>query len=328
MNRLLVIVVVLLVPVAVLTYDDTEFVYNENIENNISLELAKINDGIKKSDEVVKKEIKEEPKTQVLVSNNKDKSSPYSVDLEDYIIGVVAGEMPASFNMEALKAQAVAARSYALYKQKNIKGYVLSASINDQVYLSEEQMKSKWGSDYEYYYERVKKAVNDTKGEVMTYNDQVIIAYYFAISNGFTESSSTVFNETKDYLVSVPSEWDKNYQSYTSTASMLRENFCSRLNINCDNIVISNVERGSNNYVRKITINNQVFTGLQIFNKLNLKSTDFTITVNGGEVLIKTNGFGHGVGMSQYGAQGMANNGSNYKDILKHYYQNVKITNI
>ena len=141
----------------------------------------------------------------------------------------------------------------------------------------------------------------------------MLISYYFAISNGYTDDAKVVFNENRSYLVSVPSEWDKNFSAYSSTRTMLKSNFCSKLNITCDVVNISNVVRAENNYVREITINGIKFTGREVFNKLSLKSTDFNITVNGDDVTIETFGFGHGVGMSQYGAQGMANASNNYK---------------
>lgn len=319
MNRLLVAVVLILIPVTIVTYDyDTEEVMKGSTLENISLEVP-----VKDQEEP--QVVIEDKKPQVLISNNRDKSNPFTVDLEEYIIGVVAGEMPASFNMEALKAQAVASRTYAMYKMKNLNNYVLSTTINDQVYLNMDQMRSKWGRDFDYYYNRVKKAVDDTKGQVITYDGDLIISYYFAISNGFTDNAVNVFNENKSYLVSVDSKWDKNFSAISSTRTMIKTNFCQKLNISCDNINVSNVVRDSNHYVRSININGKNFTGLYIFNKLGLKSTDFEITLNGNNVIIKTLGFGHGVGMSQYGAQGMAEEGYSYENILKHYYQNTEL---
>lgn len=320
MNKILVIVVIVLLPFALMTEknESLEVVKGDTLEK-ISLEIPLVNS------EVLEPNKSEE---QVLISNNKDKSSPYYVDLEEYIIGVVAGEMPASFNMEALKAQAIASRTYALYKMKNINGYVLSTNINDQVYLSVEQMKKKWGVDFDVYYEKVKKAVMETKGQVLTYNDDIIIAYYFAISNGYTDDAQVVFKENRDYLVSVPSLWDKNYKAYSSTRKISKNTFCEKLNISSLNLTIGKVVRSESNYVREIEINGKKFTGLEVFNKLGLKSTDFTITVSGDVVTIETFGFGHGVGMSQYGAQGMATDGYSFQDILAHYYTNTKISNI
>ncbi len=318
MNRILLIIVVVLIPFALMSKKDntTLAMTTETLEKReLEIPLNTKEESLEENDKPL----------QVLISNNANKSNPYYVDLEEYVIGVVAGEMPASFNLEALKAQAVASRTYALYKLSNIKNYVLSTSISDQVYLNESQMKAKWGNDYSYYYNRIKQAVDATKNQVLKYGDNLAITYYFAISNGYTDNAKTVFNDDKAYLVSVDSSWDKNY-SYISTFSMLKSNFCSRLNINCNSISINNVVRGDNHYVDEITINGIKFTGRQIFNKLNLKSHDFDLSVNGDYINITTYGFGHGVGMSQYGAQGMSTNGYNYEQILTHYYQNTKLS--
>ncbi|MBE6154697.1 MAG: stage II sporulation protein D [Firmicutes bacterium] len=315
MNRLLVLVVFVLLPVTFVTSKEEV----DTVMLGTTLEKIKLDIPVEINDVL-------DSNYQVLISNNSDKSDPYQIDLEEYIIGVVAGEMPASFNMEALKAQAVAARTFAMYKMKNVDNYVLSTTINDQVYLTKEAMVNKWGNDFEYYYNRVKDAVLSTKGEVITYNDDIIISYYFAISNGYTDDAKTVFNEDRSYLVSVDSTWDKDYSSYSSTRTISIDAFCTNLNIVCDGINIENVIRGENNYVREITINGTPFTGREVFNKLSLKSTDFNIKVNGNDIIIETYGFGHGVGMSQYGAQSMANNNYSYKDILKHYYKNTEIS--
>lgn len=319
MNRILVFVVILLVPIAIITSNDQEDDHIiEKDQGNISLEIPISSEENENKEETY----------QVMLSDNSDKSDAFAMDLEDYIIGVVAGEMPASFSLEALKAQAVASRTFALYKMESNKDYVLSTTINDQVYLTQDDMKNKWGNDYEYYYNRVKEAVLDTEGEVLTYNGKLASTYYFAISNGYTDDALTVFQEDRDYLVSVESPWDKDYQSYTSLYTMNKSDFCSKLEITCGDIQVSQVNRADNHYVREVTINGKTFTGIQVFQKLNLKSTDFTITSKGDTMEIQTLGFGHGVGMSQYGAQGMANDGYLYQDILKHYYQNTEITKL
>ncbi len=315
MNRILVFIVILLVPIVIMSENISKERVEDEYENHISLEIPVSSEETKSQD----KEL------QVMLSDKSDKSEAFSMDLEDYVIGVVAGEMPASFSVEALKAQAVASRTFALYKMNSNQNYVLSTTINDQVYLTKEDMQKKWGDDYEYYYNRVKKAVEDTSGEVLTYQGNLASTYYFAISNGYTDDALVVFQEDRDYLVSVDSSWDKNYQSYTSLYTMDKNEFCNKLEISCENIQISQVKRADNHYVREITINDKTFTGIQVFQTLNLKSTDFTITVNNDTVDILTLGFGHGVGMSQYGAQGMANEGYTYEEILTHYYQNTKV---
>ena len=314
MNRVLVIVVLILIPVVVFTTPDVEELEVDKVQD-VSFSIPIFED----------EDIELDDSVQVMLSQNSDKSEAFAMDLEDYVIGVVAGEMPASFSMEALKAQAVASRTFAMYKMSVNNNYVLSTTINDQVYLTMDEMRDKWGNDFEYYYNRVKDAVEATEGEILTFNGDIASTYYFAISNGYTDDALTVFREDKDYLVSVESSWDKNYKAYSSTYTLSKSSFCSKLGISCDTLNISDVIRADNHYVRSITINGTVFSGLDVFHKLNLKSTDFTITVNGDSVSIVTLGFGHGVGMSQYGALGMALDGYDYQDILKYYYLDTEI---
>ena len=320
MNRLLVLAVLILIPIAILTTPEEEkAVLNSDTVENISLEVpVDVSEDRKEDQESI----------QVMLSNNSDKSEAFAMDLEDYVIGVVAGEMPASFSMEALKAQAVASRTFAMYKMSINNDYVLSTTINDQVYLTMEAMRNKWGDDFLYYYNRVKDAVLATEGEILTFDGNIASTYYFAISNGYTDDALTVFREDKDYLVSVESPWDKNYRAYSSTYTLSKTSFCSKLGITCDTVNISDVVRANNQYARSITINGTTFTGLEVFNKLSLRSTDFTITVSGDNVSIETLGFGHGVGMSQYGAEGMAADGYTYQDILKYYYLDTEITKL
>ena len=247
-------------------------------------------------------------------------------ELEEYIIGVVGAEMPASFNDEALKAQAVASRTYAIYKMNHSnKDYDVVTDISNQAYQTKDELKAKWQNEFDYYYNKVKKAVMDTKDEVMEYNGEVIIAYYFAMSNGKTEDSSLVFNEQKPYLKSTDSNWENsNLKNFSVTKKISLEEFKNILNIK-DPIIINNIIRSNTNRVLRITINNQEYYGTDIRKKLDLRSTDFNINIKDNMVYITTNGYGHGVGMSQYGANEMAKKGYGYEDILKHYYSNIEI---
>lgn len=250
-----------------------------------------------------------------------------NIKLEEYIVGVVASEMPASFNIEALKAQAIAARTYAVYKmnQEN-KEYDLIADVSNQGYINKQEMKNKWGIEYDKYYSKIKKSVDDTKGLVMKYNNKIIEAYYFAMSNGYTEDVSLVFSEDKEYLVSVKSEYEnQNLKNFTMVTNVAKHDFCTKLNIACEKIEINNIERSNTNRVNNITINNKIFKGTEVRKLLNLRSTDFKIEINNESISITTNGYGHGVGMSQYGANGMANAGYNYEEILKYFYKDVNI---
>lgn len=245
------------------------------------------------------------------------------IDLEEYIIGVVAGEMPALFESEALKAQAIASRTYLVNRLLNNSN--ITGTISDQVYITEEEMKEKWHNDFDKYYLKIKEAVNSTRSQIMLYNNEPIKAYYYSMSNGYTESSLNVFNEQNDYLNIIESPFDED-NSYEQVFE--RDVFCTKLSINCDEISISNVKKDASERISYITINNQTFTGVDIRKKLSLRSTDFNIEEIDNLVKITTKGYGHGVGMSQYGANNMAKLGYSYEEILKYYYQNIEINSI
>lgn len=268
-----------------------------------------------------------EPKIKV---KNTQNDNIESINLEEYIIGVVAAEMPASFNEEALKAQAVASRTYATYKMQNSDdNFDVVTDVSNQSYITVDEMKKKWNNDFDKYYERIKAAVYNTKGEVLYYEDEVIEAYYFAMSNGYTEKSSLVFSEEKDYLQSVESSYDNSsLKNFEVTTIFTKDEICQKLSVSCDNLTFSNIERSSTNRVNSISVNNEQFKGTIFRSKLGLRSTDFTIKEENNKIIITTRGYGHGVGMSQYGANGMANEGYNYQEILKYYYKNVKISSI
>lgn len=250
-----------------------------------------------------------------------------NINLEDYIIGVVAAEMPASFNEEALKAQAIASRTYAMYKiSQSNKEYDVVTTVSNQGYITIDEMKSKWNNDFNKYYEKIKNAVMDTKGKIMYYNGEIVEAYYFAMSNGFTEKSSLVFSEDKDYLQSVKSVYDNSsIKNFVVEKEINLNEVCNKLKIECNTFSVLNIDRSSTNRVNNITINNKKFKGTEIRKLLGLRSTDFEIEIKKDKVIFTTKGYGHGVGMSQYGANGMANHGYNYDEILKYYYKNVQI---
>lgn len=271
---------------------------------------------------VIKKDIKYRYSINIYKVSNIDKAK-----LENYVIGVVAAEMPATFSIEALKAQAVAARTFAYKKIINNKLNFDNLEIDrGQAYITNEEMKKNWGSKYNEYYKKISSAVLSTKEEIITYNDEAINAYYFSLSNGKTENSSSVFGEQK-YLVSVDSPWDKDNSSYNKSVSISLDDFKNKLSINED-IKINDIKRSNTNHVEKITINNKEYDGVQFRKLLNLRSTDFEIILNNNQVTINTKGYGHGVGMSQYGANSMALNGKTYEQIIKYYYKDVKISKI
>ena len=254
------------------------------------------------------------------------------IPLEEYIVGVLAGEMPINFDIEALKAQAVASRSYALKRMEynKDKDYDVVDSILNQVYLDDNYLRDAWGNSYVKNINKLRKVVNSTIDEYLEYNNSIVDALFFSTSNGFTEDSSNIFNFECEYLKSVDSPWDKDVSSaYLTTKTMNLTEFYKKLNIPYSkNLNIEIKKRSSTNRILLLSINNVEFKGTDVYNKLSLRSTDFTIELQGDNVSITTKGYGHGVGLSQYGALGMAKEGYNYVEILNHYYQNTKITKL
>ena len=254
------------------------------------------------------------------------KDKDLGLDLEDYVIGVVAGEMPALFAEEALKAQAVAARSYAAYQLKN-NLIDIGSSVSDQVFLTKIEMQNKWGSNYALYLNRVTSAVLETKNQVVKRDGKVLRTYYFAMSNGYTEDSQTVFRDTT--FTGTESKWDNNLlNNFEVEKKYTAKEILKALKLSDSTIEIDSIDRSHTNHVIKIRINGKDFSGVDFRHKLGLRSTDFRITEIGNIFVITTRGYGHGVGMSQYGANGMAKEGYTYIEILSHYYNNSIVENI
>lgn len=246
------------------------------------------------------------------------------VPLEEYVVGVIAGEMPINFHIEALKAQAVAARTYVLKKISYNKEYDVLDNTNDQMYYTYEYLKNKWQDKYVEYINIYKKAVLETKGQYITYNNEIIDALYFSTSVGYTENSEDVFNY-KPYLRSVKSN-DTMSPYYGCSYQFNISEFIEKLGLLKNNILnIKTIEQTSTGRIKKIKINEKEYSGDEIKKLLNIKSNHFKITQVDTFIYIETKGYGHGVGMSQYGAFSMALNGYNYDEILKYYYQNIKI---
>ena len=243
------------------------------------------------------------------------------VNMEEYVVHVVAAEMPASFEMEALKAQCVAVRSYAIAHDLDV-----DTTTNTQVYKSEEELREVWGNDYNYYFNRIKKAAEETYNEVMYHDGEVISAYYFAASNGKTSVSEEYFNEHLPYLKSVSSSLDmEDYGGAIVTTSFTNEALRTLLNVK-GNISLSIVGRYDTNRVKEIKVNNTVYTGKEFRELLDLRSSDFKLKKTSTGYDITTIGYGHGVGMSQYGANGLAKQGYTYQEILEYYYKDIEIS--
>ncbi len=299
-NKILIVIIIIISPIAVISF----FKKETNFFNTPSNETHQ--------------------KNNIIVKVNKNNVIS-EIPLEEYIIGVVSAEMPALFHDEALKAQAIAARTFALNKLNS--SYYIETDTSDQAYLSVEELKSKWQDDFSKYYEKIKSAVEETKNMVLTYNNELIHAYYYAMSNGYTEDAQTVFNDAQPYLNILDSSWEKNLSNFSVTSSLSYDKFLQLLNLSNQEFSITNIKRNASNRIDSITINNQEFTGIEVRKKLSLRSTDFIIAKVNDTINITTKGYGHGVGMSQYGANSLANNNKSYQDILAYYYPNTKITN-
>ncbi|WP_407919208.1 stage II sporulation protein D [Domibacillus indicus] len=264
----------------------------------------------------------EEPTVDVVRSGTQKTES---VPLEEYVAGVVSAEMPGSFEKEALKAQAVAARTFIL--TQTLKGLDVTDTVDDQVFKDEEDQKKMWGSDYKENKEKIEAAARETEGEVLIYNDEPITAAFFSSGNGQTENAEEYWQSAEPYLKSVASPWDAAAPNFEQELVLPKQEVEEKLNISlpASGSAGTIVKKTTGGRVGSLVIGEKSFTGREIRETLGLPSADFEITVSGADVIIKTKGYGHGVGMSQYGANGMAKEGKNYRDITAHYYPGTMI---
>lgn len=252
---------------------------------------------------------------------------------EDYIFGVVAAEMPALYHEEALKAQAVAAYTFACCrKAANIdKEYDITTDHTvDQSFISEADSKEKWGENADQYITKIKKAVEATKGLVVTYNGEIITAAYHAISSGKTEDSKNVWGGERAYLKPVVSEGDKLAANYITesvfTADELKEKLKSLVTFKGEpQSYFGKAIVTDSKTVTEIKVCDGKLSGFELQKALDLKSACFEASYKDGSFVFTVYGAGHGVGMSQNGANYMAKQGSSFKEILTHYYTGCKI---
>jgi stage II sporulation protein D len=259
------------------------------------------------------------------------------VPLEDYIRGVVASEMPVEFESESLQAQALAARTYIYSRVKNNEATVTD-TVKDQVYATDEKLKERWKEHYQVNMQKVNAAVQATKGKVITYQDKPIYAAFFSTSNGYTENSEEYFKETYPYLRSVVSAWDRQSPKFTRTKTMTVAEIVSDLEKHTGEKIAASafaqgkgfriLKKTSGKRIAKIMVGDHVFTGRQVREALGLASSDFVWKQDGSQITFTTHGFGHGVGMSQWGANLLAKQGRTAEQIIQYYYQHVKIKNI
>ena len=251
---------------------------------------------------------------------------------EDYIFGVVAAEMPALYEEEALKAQAVAAYSFAIRRRSENKDKQYDISTDhtkDQAYISEQAATEKWGENAGVYIEKIRNAVKAVAGKTVNYKGEVALTLYHAISSGKTESAKAVWGGDIKYLCSVDSISDKLSPDYLSvveaTADELAQKLGEKYSFSSSGNDIKITEQTDVGSVKKLKICGKEISAEELREKLGLRSVNFTVDFKEGKYVFNVKGYGHGVGMSQYGANYMAKQGADYIEILKHYYKGVTV---
>ena len=263
-------------------------------------------------------------KTVLLLRNN----DVVSIPLRDYLIGAVAGEMPVSFGEEALKAQAVAIRSYLLATKRHENASICDDSRCCLAYKDLSLLQEFWGADYEENLAHVSAAVDATSGSYLIYRDEPVQAVFHASSGGATEDSAALWGALP-YLVSVSTpETTATVDNLVSYVYVSPEEMAAILSLPADNdpsLWIQDIRHSDSGRVKGIYIGDKAFTGPYIRSAFGLRSTDFALEWDGEGFLFTVTGHGHGVGMSQYGAMLLAAEGYTYRDILAHYYPQTQL---
>lgn len=259
-----------------------------------------------------------------------------TLGLEEYITGVVAGEMPVSFGDEALKAQAVAARSYTMYRiahgSENIPSHQGAQLCSDpkhcKAYVTREELAEKWGNETaNNIFEKARASVEATRGQILTYEGEPALAVFHASSNRLTESAEAVWGRHVPYLVSVETPEETEPQVAVFTRGELAD-LLAPYGVKFSDTDLPQLEFDDAGRVAYVVFGETSVSGKDVREALGLRSTDFSLVILDGEYIFTVRGYGHGVGMSQYGAKAMAAEGKTYMEILAHYYPGTQITNI
>ena len=265
------------------------------------------------------------------------------IDIDQYLYGVVSSEMPASFEIEALKAQAVVARTYTIYQISHNSSKHSGADICDnyaccQAWISKEDRIAKWNTEEaESNWNKITEAVNSTKGKIITYNGEIINAFFHSNSGGLTESSVNVWGGVDyPYLKSVETSGEDGYTQYSSQVQISKQDLLNKIKekySDCEidfskSDCIEIKEFTTSGRVKTIKFGNKEIAGTEARTILGLKSTNFTFSIDGENVTFSVTGYGHGVGMSQTGADALAKTGATYEEIIKHFYTNVEIVEL
>ena len=261
--------------------------------------------------------------------------------LDTYLLGVVSAEMPANFEQEALNAQALVARTYTIYsivhnQDKHGEADICDDSNCCQAWISKEDRMARWEeAERESNWRKIEVAVNTTAGRIITYNGEVIDAFFHSNSGGTTEAPVNVWGGTNyPYLQSVETAGEDAYSQYSSEVVLTKEELQNKILAKHSDFTIDYnqsdciqiLEYTESGRVKTIKIGNLNLSGVEVRSTLGLKSANFEITIDGDNIKFAVKGYGHGVGMSQTGADSMAKSGSNYEEIVKHFYTGVEIT--
>ncbi len=259
-----------------------------------------------------------------------ESQSTIDIPLDDYVVGVVLAEMPGSFEIEALKAQAICARTYTLNKHFSASGHKSEAAVCDNFRHCQDFITP---SDYldchpdcEWVVTKVQQAVEATRGEVITLDGELIEPVYHSTCGGHTESSQIVWGYDYCYLQGVPCPWDSESPYHCKVQNISIMEFRKALNLlpGCS-VIPQRMRSTENGTVAQIVWGQLNMTGQEVREALKLPSARFSIDMEGDNVVVTTSGNGHGVGLCQYGANGMAERGKNYQQILHYYYQGITL---
>lgn len=263
------------------------------------------------------------------------------IPIDDYLCNVVSAEMPADYEIEALKAQAIVARTYTVYKilnKKHENADICDDSICCQAWISKEDRLARWEeSKKESNWQKICECVNSTKGKIITYNNEPINAFFHSNSGGMTEIPVNVWGGTGyPYLQSVETSGEDLYTQYASEVILAQEELVNKIRTKYSDIAIdfSNdeeikiIERTEGTRVKSIKFGNHEISGVETRSLLGLRSTNFEVIKDGNNIKFSVKGYGHGVGMSQTGADAMAKQGSNCEDIVKHFYTGIEIKDV
>ncbi len=256
-----------------------------------------------------------------------------AMSAEEYVFGVVAAEMSALYESEALKAQAVAAYTFALFRktENTDKDYDITNDFTvDQSFISKENLKEKWGSKAEEYEKKIETAVKAVENEIVTYENKPILAVYHAISSGKTESAENVWGKEYPYLLAVDSIGDTMSDDCKSTVNVTLEQLKKAVSSISEltgepSGYFSSPERTESGTVKSISICGKSLTGSEVRKLFSLRSSNFKVEFKDEQFIFTVYGYGHNVGMSQFGADYLAKQGKTYKEILKHYYSGCEV---